>query len=99
MRHWPLVLVGVLIAALGVLATLQVRWIADVSASRQHRLRSELDGAVRRFNDEIGRDIARLAAASDDATARRLIEPARRLFATENPDGFDVAIVHGAAIM
>src|SRR5262245_39095521 len=98
MRHWMLFLVVALILALGVLATLQVRWITDVSTGRQQRLTAELDAAAQRFDDELA--LVAVAHEAFDARMPELAsEPARRLFATENRDGFDVAIARADRIV
>src|ERR1700737_4115043 len=55
--RWPPFLVVVLIVALGGLATLQVRWIGQVNAAQEQRLRAELEGAAGRFSEEIDREL------------------------------------------
>src|SRR5437773_891213 len=60
---WPLLLVGALIVALAVLATLQVRWIGQVSAAQEQRARAELEGAGRGFSEELHHELARLIGA------------------------------------
>src|SRR5438132_9796030 len=57
MNRWPLILVIVLLATLGVLATAPVRWINVVNAAQEQRLRGELEGAARRFNEDVDREL------------------------------------------
>jgi len=56
-NRWPLLLVALLIVALGVLATLQTRWINEVNRAQEQRLRAEVEGAARRFSEEIDREL------------------------------------------
>jgi signal transduction histidine kinase len=62
-NRWPLLLVAVLIAALAVLATMQVRWIGEVSAAHEQRTRAEMQSAARRFAEEVDRDLLSVAEA------------------------------------
>src|SRR6266571_4364933 len=68
MNRWPLILVAVLIAALAILATLQFRWIAQVNEAQEQRMRSELEGAARRFSEEINRELIRVIAVFEMRT-------------------------------
>ena len=60
---WPSLLVGVLIIALGVLATLQVRWIGQLSDAHDQRMRAELQGAAKRLNEELHREMGHIVSA------------------------------------
>jgi len=55
-NRWPLLLVALLIVTLGVLATQQSRWITEVNQAQEQRLRAEVEGAARRFSEEIDRE-------------------------------------------
>src|SRR5258708_39292595 len=68
MNRWPLLLVAVLIAALAILATLQFRWIAQVNEAQERRMRSELEGAARRFSEDIDRELIRVISAFEMRT-------------------------------
>jgi len=64
-RPWLLLLATVLVVALAVLATLQVRWINDLSAADEQRRRGALDFAARRLADDVTRECMRLHDALD----------------------------------
>src|SRR4051812_11267364 len=66
-RPWLLLLATVLVVALAVLATLQVRWINDLSAADEQRRRGALDFAARRLADDVTRECMRLHDALDQA--------------------------------
>jgi signal transduction histidine kinase len=66
-RHWLLVLATVLVVALAVLATLQVRWINDLSAADEQRRRGALDFAARRLADDVTREAMRAHDAFDQS--------------------------------
>src|SRR3954468_2692607 len=71
-RPWLLLLATVLVVALAVLATLQVRWINDLSAADEQRRRGALDFAARRLADDVTRECMRLHDALDQVP----LEPA-----------------------
>jgi signal transduction histidine kinase len=58
-RYWLLLLATVLVVALAVLATLQVRWINDLSAADEQRRRGALDFAARKLADDVTREAMR----------------------------------------
>jgi signal transduction histidine kinase len=60
MQRWPFLLVAVLIVVLGILATLQIRWINEVSKAHEQRTRVELATAAARFNEEIDRHLVQI---------------------------------------
>jgi signal transduction histidine kinase len=66
-RPWLLLLTTILVVALAVLATLQVRWINDLSAADEERRRGALDFAARRLADDVTRECMRLHDAFDQA--------------------------------
>src|ERR1043166_7305381 len=66
-RHWLLVLAAVLVVALAVLATLQVRWINELSTADEQRRRGALDVAARRLGDEVTREAMRAHDMFDQA--------------------------------
>src|ERR1043165_9561677 len=66
-RHWLFVAATLLVVALAVLATLQVRWINDLSAADEQRRRGALDFAARRLADDVTRECMRLHDALDQA--------------------------------
>src|SRR5205085_8429581 len=66
-RPWLFLLAAVLVVALAVLATLQVRWINDLSAADEERRRGALDFAVRRLADDVTRECMRVHDAFDQA--------------------------------
>jgi signal transduction histidine kinase len=55
-----LAVVLVLALSLGVLATLQYRWIDEVSRAEQQRLRASLTAAAERFGEDFDRELARV---------------------------------------
>src|SRR5437870_13263969 len=77
-RPWLLLLATILVVALAVLATLQVRWINDLSAADEERRRGALDFATRRLADDVTRECMRLHDAFDQAS-RDPAELMRRL--------------------
>src|SRR5215468_11592869 len=66
-RLWLLVVATLLVVALAVLATLQVRWINDLSAADEERRRGALDFAARRLADDVTREAMRVHDAFDQA--------------------------------
>jgi len=66
-RPWLLVLATLLVVALAVLATLQVRWINDLSAADEERRRGALDFAARRLADDVTREAMRVHDTFDQA--------------------------------
>jgi signal transduction histidine kinase len=66
-RPWLFLLAAILVVALAVLATLQVRWINDLSAADEQRQRGELDFAARRLADDVTRECMRVHDAFDQA--------------------------------
>jgi signal transduction histidine kinase len=66
-RYWLLVLAAVLVVALAVLATLQVRWINELSAADEQRRRGALDFAARRLADDVTRECMRVHDALDQS--------------------------------
>ena len=65
----------VLVAALGVVATLQYRWIGDLAAGEEERARALRDVAARHFAGDVDREVADIAGAFQAATAAEV--PAR----------------------
>src|SRR6266849_1745911 len=57
--YLPLAIGALLLALLAALATLQYRWIGQVSELESHRLRASLAAAGGQFADELDREIAR----------------------------------------
>src|SRR5947207_1115772 len=66
-RPWLFLSAAVLVVALAVLATLQVRWVNDLSAADEQRQRGELDFAARRLADDVTRECMRVHDAFDQA--------------------------------
>jgi signal transduction histidine kinase len=66
-RPWLLVVAAVLAVALAVLATLQYRWISDLSAADEQRQRGALDVSVRHFADDVTRECIRPLDVFDQA--------------------------------
>ena len=66
-RPWLFLSAAVLVVALAVLATLQVRWINDLSAADEQRQRGELDFAARRLADDVTRECMRVHDTFDQA--------------------------------
>ena len=66
-RPWLLLLATVLVVALAVLATLQVRWINGLSAADEQRRRGALDVAARALADDVTRECMRAHDAFDQA--------------------------------
>lgn len=66
-RPWLLLLATILVVALAVLATLQVRWINDLSAADEERRRGALDFAARRLADDVTRECMRVHDTFDQA--------------------------------
>ncbi len=54
----PLVLIAVLIGLLAVLATLQYRWIGEISRAEHDRMQASLETGITRFSGEFDRTIA-----------------------------------------
>ena len=78
-----LLLVAVMLALLAVLATLQYRWLGQVSAGERERMQASLNAGVSRFSQDFNREITRvyltfqmdsemLGAKNDGAFAERL---------------------------
>ena len=59
-HRWPFVLAGVIVAALAVLAKMQIDRIEQLSQNREQRERAELEGATRRFGGEIDFEVFRI---------------------------------------
>ena len=66
-RPWLLLLATLLVVVLAVLASLQVRWINDLSAADEQRRRGALDFAARRLADDVTREVMRVHDAFDQA--------------------------------
>ena len=66
-RMGLLVVATLLVVALAVLATLQVRWINELSTADEQRRRGALDVAARRLSDEVTREAMRAHDAFDQA--------------------------------
>jgi len=64
---WLLLLATLLVVVLAVLASLQVRWINDLSAADEQRRRGALDFAARRLADDVTREAMRVHDAFDQA--------------------------------
>lgn len=58
-RRMPLLVTGLLLALLGVLATLQWQWIGELSAAERRRMLSNLEGLADRFADDFDRELVR----------------------------------------
>jgi signal transduction histidine kinase len=69
-----LLVASMLAVALVVLATLQYRWIGEVSEAEEQRVRAELTGASHRFAEDLGRPVARLVSAFERASTDDLFE-------------------------
>jgi signal transduction histidine kinase len=61
-RHFPLVIAAALLVLLSALATLQYRWIGQVSELEQQRMEASLRTAAARFADDFDRELARALA-------------------------------------
>src|SRR5207244_5454254 len=61
-HRWPFVLAGVIVAALALLAKMQIDRIAQLSQNREQRERAELESAARRFAGDIDFEVARIGA-------------------------------------
>src|SRR6185436_3364466 len=70
-----LVLLLLLVAGLGVVATLQYRWIDRVSEAERQQLRANIDFAARRFTDDLRGEMDRLFESFADPQRG---DPARR---------------------
>ena len=57
--RWSLAVVGVLVLLLAVLATLQYRWIAQLSEAERARLQEGLDQAAAGYCEDFDREVAR----------------------------------------
>jgi signal transduction histidine kinase len=69
MTGWLRVLLaGTLLVALAVLGTLQYRWIGDLSAAEEQRLRGALDSGARHVAEDVDREIGRLGGTFRDAS-------------------------------
>jgi signal transduction histidine kinase len=53
-------LAAALLGLLGLLATLQYRWLGEVSEAQRERLRANLERSARRFADDFDRELTRL---------------------------------------
>jgi signal transduction histidine kinase len=75
-HRWPFVLAGVIVAALAVLAKMQIDRIAQLSQNREQRERAELESAARRFGGEIDFSVMRIGGLFElhDSNARELAE-------------------------
>jgi two-component system, OmpR family, sensor histidine kinase SenX3 len=60
-RRLPVFVTAVLLALLGLLATLQWQWIGELSAAERRRMLVGIESAVDRFADDFDREIARAA--------------------------------------
>lgn len=82
-RYFPLVIAAALVVLLSALATLQYRWIGQVSALERQRMEASLRTAAARFANDFDRELARaLAYFHGDPLAPRgeaLAGTARRL--------------------
>lgn len=82
-RHFPLLIAAALLILLSALATLQYRWIGQVSALERQRMEASLRTAAVRFADDFDRELVRaLAFFHGDPLAPRgeaLAGTARRL--------------------
>lgn len=58
-RHVPLLIALVLVLLLAVLATLQHRWIGQVSQMQRHRMRADLTASGSRFAEDFDREMSR----------------------------------------
>jgi len=58
-HRWPFVLAGVIVAALAVLAAMEIDRIGQLSQNREQRERAELENAARRFGGEIDFEVSR----------------------------------------
>src|SRR5437762_1212135 len=58
--RWLAALLLLLAGALAVLATLQYRWIAEISRAEEERMRGSLEAASRRFADDFNRELGRV---------------------------------------
>jgi signal transduction histidine kinase len=58
-RHLPLAIGAALLALLALLATLQYRWIGQVSELESHRMRVGLNSAARRYATDFDREVTR----------------------------------------
>jgi signal transduction histidine kinase len=61
-RHLPLAIAAALLVLLSALATLQYRWIGQVSELEQQRMEASLRAAADRFADDFDREVARALA-------------------------------------
>src|SRR6266850_749051 len=75
-HRWPFLLAGVIVAALAVLAKMQIDRIAQLSQNREQRERAELESAARRFGGEIDFAVMRMGGLFEphDSNARELSE-------------------------
>jgi len=78
--RWPLGLVAplALVALVGALATLQYRWVGQVSEAARDQIRESLDRRAREFADDFDRELGRTYA---------LLEP-QPGFSVDTPDQF-----------
>src|SRR5947208_25452 len=61
-HRWPFVLAAVIVAALALLAKMQIDRILQLSRNREQRERAELESAARRFAGDIDFEVARIGA-------------------------------------
>ena len=75
-HRWPFVLAGVIVAALALLAKMQIDRIAQLSQNREQRERAELESAARRFGGEVDFAVMRIGGLFElhDSNARELAE-------------------------
>src|SRR5260221_12486306 len=89
-----------MVAALAVLATMQYRWLCELSEAEQQRMRAALSSGTHEVAQEVDREVNRIstnfqsAVADPDELARRAREwrsnareaPLRRTFYLAQPD-------------
>lgn len=62
LRSWHVLAAGLLVCALAVLATLQYRWLGEVSRAERERLQASLRSRATQFTSDFDRDLTRLYA-------------------------------------
>jgi signal transduction histidine kinase len=76
---WQLVTAVVLLVALGVLGTLQYRWLGSVSEAERERMRTSLRARATELGQEVNGELTRIYAAFRADTAGLDAEPAKAI--------------------
>jgi len=78
-RSWHLAAALLLVALLGIVATLQYRWLGDISRAERERLQSSLQTRASEFEVSLDGDVTRAYAAFDVDPTMFAVNPAAAL--------------------